>query len=85
LLLLLGLCLAEQRVGGGGLFLTVVLVNAHALVGIVSVGAPRAKGDGADLERISGLCLLQHEMKTTFFTAGQIAVDQFRAVGAGVA
>jgi hypothetical protein len=76
LLLLLGL--TEQRVAGCRGFLTIVLVNAHALVGIVRMGATGPEGNWIYGKRVSGLRLLQDELEAALLSAGQIPIDQFR-------
>src|ERR1700691_1816227 len=77
LLLLLLLSLAEKRVAGGGGLLTVVLVDAHALVRKIRVSAAGAEGHGIHRKRIAGLGLLQDKLETTLLAARQILVDQF--------
>jgi hypothetical protein len=83
--LLLLLCLAEKRVVGGGGLLTVVLVDAHALVRVIGVSAAGAERDRVHVERVAGLGLLQDKLESALFAAGQVFVDQLSAGGAGIA
>jgi hypothetical protein len=74
--------IAEKRIANSRGLSAVVLVDAHALVRIIGVGAAPRETNRSGRNRIATLSLPQNKFETGFPTARQILVYQLRAVRA---